>query len=221
MKLSRTQRESLAEATRRYSASLPGSPAAGYLAGRGLMSPHVSDIVAGFQLGYVEDPLPEHQAYRGFLAIPYLRKSPTGGWFTVTMRFRCIREGCEHRTHGGKYLSQPGGGVWLYNTVAVQDNHDEIAICEGEIDAITATLAGIPAVGVPGTQAWKPHFRRAFVGYEKVFVLADGDDPGMEFAAKVADQLPNVKVVPMPKGEDVNSYVLQHGKRGLMERVGK
>jgi len=39
-----------------------------------------------------------------------------------------------------------------------------IAVCEGEIDAITLSYScGIPAVGVPGANAWK-HPLRTFTG---------------------------------------------------------
>jgi DNA primase len=94
-----------------------------------------------------------------------------------------------------------------------------IAITEGELDAITATICGVDAVGVPGAQAWQPWFREPFLGYRNVFVLADGDDAGMAFATKVASSLPNGKVIPMPNGEDVNSLVALKGKDALLERM--
>jgi DNA primase len=94
-----------------------------------------------------------------------------------------------------------------------------IAITEGELDAITATVCGIPAVGVPGAQNWQPHFREPFLGYRNVYVLADGDDAGMAFATQVASSLPNGKIIPMPQGEDVNSLVVLKGKEALMERI--
>jgi DNA primase len=94
-----------------------------------------------------------------------------------------------------------------------------IAITEGEIDAITATVCGIPAVGVPGSQNWQPHFREPFLGYRNVYVLADGDDAGMAFATQVASSLPNGKIIPMPTGEDVNSLVNSKGKDELLERL--
>jgi DNA primase len=94
-----------------------------------------------------------------------------------------------------------------------------VAITEGEIDAITAQVCGLPAVGVPGAQAWLPHFREPFLGYRDVFVLADGDEAGLRFANTVAGTLPNAKVIPMPPGQDVNSLVLSEGKQALLERM--
>jgi DNA primase len=107
----------------------------------------------------------------------------------------------------------------LYNTKALMLPTENIAITEGEVDAVTATVCGVPAVGVPGSQAWQPHFREPFLGYRNVFVLADGDEAGISFANTIAATLPNAKVIPMPAGDDVNSLVLSRGKEVLMERI--
>lgn len=168
-------------------------------------------------LGYVNDPLPGHEMFRGYMAIPYLRWSQEHGWAVVSIRFRCIQDH-EHRGHG-KYMTVAGDRPRLYNTLALLKESAVIAITEGELDAITAQVAGMPAVGVPGAQAWQSYFREPFLGYREVFVLADGDEPGMQFAHTVAKELPNAKVIPMPPGEDVNSLVLTKGKQALLERI--
>lgn len=215
-KLSNGQRKFWAEAMNRYHKNLPGSPAAEYLESRKLT---VEDLTP-FRLGYVAEPLPGHDMYAGMLAIPYLRwngdrKSPGT---VVSMRFRCIIPDCDHPNHG-KYMSVAGDNPRLFNTIAFLDNEDRIAICEGEIDAVTATLCGLPAVGVAGAEAWKPHFSEPFLGYEVVYILADGDDAGMRFATKVAKELPNAKILPCSPGQDVNSEYQVKGKSFLMERI--
>lgn len=216
-RLSESQRTFLRTATERYWASLPGSPAEVYLAKRALNFPSVKPAVDKFMLGYVNDPLPGHEMFRGYLAIPYLRWSQEHGWAVVSIRFRCIQDH-EHRGHG-KYMTVAGDRPRLYNTLALLKESAVIAITEGELDAITAQVAGMPAVGVPGAQAWQSYFREPFLGYREVFVLADGDEPGMQFAHTVAKELPNAKVIPMPPGEDVNSLVLTKGKQALLERI--
>lgn len=216
-RLSESQRSWLKEAVLRYRASLPGSPGEEYLATRGLTYESVSPEVDRFLLGYVADPLPGHDQFQGMLAIPYLRWAPGHGWTVVSIRFRCI-EDHEHKGHG-KYLTQAGDRPRLFNTLALLPPSPSVVITEGEIDAITAQACGVPAVGVPGAQAWRPHFREPFLGYRGVFVLADGDDPGMKFATAVAETLPNAKVVQCPPGEDVNSLVINRGKQELMRRL--
>lgn len=216
--LSDTQRAFLAQATTKYKEDLPGSKAEEFLEARGLRNPSIAAEVDKFRLGYVADPLPGHELYQGMLAIPYIRQAPGGSWSVVSMRFRCVTPECDHPNHG-KYMSAPGDTPRLFNTLAITSSDDVIAICEGEMDAITAQVCGVPAVGIAGVESWKPHFREPFLGYETVFILADGDEPGMKLATKIAKILPNAKVLPMPPGEDVNSIVLKHGKKALLERV--
>lgn len=187
------------------------------MASRGLTAPSIKDTVDGFRLGYVAEPSAGHEAYRGFLAIPYLRWSHEHGWIVVSIRFRCIQDH-DHRGHG-KYMSTPGDQPWLFNTLALMRDTEDAAITEGEIDAITAQACGVAAVGVPGAQMWQPYMRELFLGYRRVFVFADGDDAGTTFANTVARTLPNSRVIPMPPDEDVNSLVISRGKQDLLDRL--
>lgn len=170
-----------------------------------------------FHLGYVKDPLPGHEPYRGMLSIPYLRPTVDGSMLVASIRFRCL-DNHEHLGHG-KYNTLPGDRPRMYNTAALVAGTDTIAITEGELDAISAELSGIRAVAIPGVQMWKRLYREPFLGYESVFVLSDGDDPGRAFAAKVLKDLPNAKQIPMPEGMDVNDLVLVHGPAALRERI--
>lgn len=207
-KLSESQRAYLWEATERYRESLPESPAAEYLANRGIPTN------TAFGLGYVAEPLPGHEMFRGWLAIPYLRRSPWRGWSTASIRFRRLDGGKDF-----KYMTAEGDKPRLYNTNALNKHSKDMAITEGELDCITSVLAGVPAVGVPGAQVWKPYFKELFMGYRVVNILADGDEAGMDFAKQVARTLPNARIIPMPDGEDVNSLVLKQGKQALLERI--
>jgi hypothetical protein len=212
-RLSESQKQLLRTATLSYHRALEGSPAEEYLATRGLGYPSIRADVDKFMLGFVNDPLPGHEQYRGMLAIPYLRWSNEHGWAVVSIRFR--RLGGD----GPKYMTQAGDRPRLYNTLALLKQSPIAAITEGEIDAMTAQICGIPTVGVPGATSWKPYFAEPFLGYREVIILADGDDPGHQFANTVASQLPNARVVPCPPGEDVNSFVIAHGKNALLERI--
>ncbi|WP_326827334.1 toprim domain-containing protein [Streptomyces sp. NBC_01751] len=198
----------LEEATARYEGGLAGSPdAVAYLKSRGLSE----DSAASYRLGYVENPLPGHELSRGKLAIPYLTRAGV-----VTIRFRRLGDG-----DGPKYLSAPGDPPRIYNADALLTPSDHIAICEGEFDAIAATQAGIPAVGIAGVSAWKSYFARCFKGYRAVYLLADADDKGqgLEFAEKVAEQIKNARISPMPDGHDVNSFVLANGPEALLDQL--
>ncbi|MFD0384475.1 hypothetical protein ACFQ2B_26225 [Streptomyces stramineus] len=63
-----SQKADLLEAAKRYHAAYRGSPAESYLHHRGL-----GEAAGRFKIGYVSDPIPGHDQYRGRLVIPYLR----------------------------------------------------------------------------------------------------------------------------------------------------
>lgn len=213
-RLSESQKAFFRQATEKYHASYRGSPAEEYIRSRGLGSEKIQAKLEEFRLGYVDSPLPGHEQYQGMLSIPYLRWSRKDGWAVVAIRYRRISgEGKP------KYLTQAGDRPRLYNTIALLQDSPVVAVTEGEIDAITAQMCGIPTVGVPGAQAWQPWFSEPFFGYKTVYVLADGDDAGAHFAQVVAEQVPRALVVPCPPGEDVNSLVLSQGPKALLERI--
>lgn len=201
---------------------MAGSPGEEYLASRGFRDTKVAREVDKFSLGYVADPMPGHEKFQGFLAIPYLRRSPEGDWSVASMRFRCIDPECSHKSNGhGKYMATPGVGNAMFNTLAAVQNDLWLAVCEGEIDAVTATAHGIPAVAVSGVDTWEDHYKYLLQGFERVFVLADSDDngQGLKFAKKVVSDVPNALVVPAKEGHDVNSEINEFGKEGLLERM--
>ena len=55
--------------------------------------------------------------------------------------------------------------------------------------------------------------------FDKVFVFADGDQAGGDFAKSLARELNNVIIVHMPEGEDVNSMYLKSGKNYFLEKI--
>lgn len=228
---SEEQKKFLAQATNEYHLSLPGSPAEEYLVKRGLLTPETADALSRFRIGYVEEPLPGHEMCRGWMSIPYLRRGPSKsgpmkGWSVATMKFRCLElhEGrCEEvHPRKGKYMSHPGADTHLFNTLDIQNSISEIAICEGELDAITAHLCGIPAVAVPGVRNWKNQYYRLFRGFKVVWIFADGDSWGEGLAKKLAERMGDkIRIITMPEGEDVNSMVQTHGKQSLLKGMGR
>lgn len=203
MKLSPSLRASLTSATEEYEAEV--WRAATYLKGRGLWG---ADLLATFRLGVVADPAPGHEQYVGRLAIPYI--TPSG---VVNIRFRSLDDS------GPKYLSLPGAPINLYNVEALHGPGATALVCEGELDAVAATGAGQVAVGVPGASAWHPRFGRLLQDYERVVVVADGDDAGKALASAVTRDLEYAEVRLMPDGHDVNSFILENGPDAFAEWV--
>lgn len=205
MKLSYSQKQQLEVATAHYQRSV--NLAANYLETRRLGQ----QVAVTHRLGVVEDPLPGHETYVGRLAIPYI--TATG---VVDIRFRSMVDGEEP-----KYLGLPGAITHLYNVTATFQHTDSIALCEGEIDTMTLSQLGVPAVGVPGVNNWKKHYNRVLADFENVFVFADGDQPGTDFARRLAKELPSVTVIQMPEGEDVNSGFCKFGESFLLSKLGR
>ena len=158
-------------------------------------------------------PEPGDQFYKGRLAIPYISKCPVKGTTVTTITFRALQESNK------KYLKYPGHHDRIYNPGALLLDTDYICICEGEIDCISASQAGIAAIGVPGVNAWAPWMRRAVKGYKTVYILQDNDEAGEQFTKKLAETVRNVKAIPMVDG-DVNATLVSKGEEYLREQIG-
>lgn len=205
MKQSVSQRELLTRATEKYSASI--QLAEDYLKQRGIPL----EVARLARLGVVEEPEVGHEAFKGRLSIPYLSKSGV-----VDLRFRSLNPAVEP-----KYMGLTGADTRMYNVLDIEKAGDWIGVCEGELDTLTlSACVGIPCVGVPGANSWKKHYTRLLADFERVFVFADGDQPGREFASSLARELP-VTIVNMPDGEDVNSVFVAEGADFLRSKVAE
>lgn len=161
-------------------------------------------------LGVVRNPIPQHRQMAGRLAIPYMTRAGA-----VNFSFRRIGEGS-----APKYMKAKGFESNLYGVSSLAKADDWIAICEGELDALTLHICGIPALGIPGAKNWKPHWNRIFSDFSRVYVFADGDGAGEELKDRAMHELGASGVyVRMPEGEDVNSLYVQHGPTVLWSGV--
>jgi DNA primase len=200
---SNAQSKLLLEAAQRYAQAI--SPEAlAVLDARG-----ISEVTAAkFQLGTITDPINGHEMYEGWISIPYITASGS----CVGFKFRRVDEGKP------KYGSPTGQKAHLYNVSDITIMKPYIVVCEGELDTVIVSgELGIPAVGVPGVAAWKPHFPKLFGGYETVYVVGDNDvkedgsNPGAEFSKRVANEVMNSTIVTLPPNMDINDYYLAHG----------
>lgn len=201
--VSNVQSQLLLEAAQRYAQGI--TPIAlGVLEERGISE----EVAARFMLGTITEPMNGHETYEGWISIPYI--TATGS--CVGFKFRRTDEGKP------KYGSPVGQKSHLYNVCDITLDSPRVVVCEGELDAvITSGVLGIPAVGVPGVQSWKPHFSKLFTGYEAIYVVGDNDvkedgsNPGAEFAKRVAGEVFNSNIVTLPPGMDINDYYLANG----------
>jgi DNA primase len=200
---SNVQSKLLLEAAQRYAQEI--SPEAIVaLAERGISE----EVAARFQLGTITDPINGHEQYEGWISIPYI----TAMNHCVGFKFRRLDDGKP------KYGSPLGQKAHLYNVTDILIQSPYVVVTEGELDTVvTSGMLGIPSVGVPGVQAWKPHFAKLFNGYDTVYVVGDNDikedgsNPGAEFAKRVANEVLNSQIVQLPPGMDINDHYLAYG----------
>ena len=204
MKQRESQKDLLELATKRYQENI--YQAEDYLRSRGI----TVEVARLARLGVVAEPEVGHEGFLGRLSIPYITKSGV-----VDLRFRSLNPAVEP-----KYMGMTGADTKMYNVLDIERAGDWIGVCEGELDTITLSKCiGIPCVGVPGANSWKKHYTRLLADFERVFVFADGDQPGKEFATGLARELP-VTIVSMPDGEDVNSVYVKYGAEYIRDKIG-
>ena len=204
MKQSILQKELLGKAAAGYAENI--YQAEDYLRSRGIPL----EVARLASLGVVAEPETGHEAFKGRLSIPYITK--TG---VVDLRFRSLNAAVEP-----KYMGMTGAETKMYNVLDVERASDFIGVCEGELDTLTlSACVGIPCVGVPGANSWKKHYTRLLADFERVFVFADGDQPGTEFARSLARELP-VTIIQLPDGHDVNSMFVQDGVDYFNQKMG-
>lgn len=204
---SQAQREVLTEACTAYATSL-SDETYDYLENRGLDL----ETITEYQLGEVVEPFPGHEHLAGWLCIPYLDKDGV----PLKLRFRRLDGMGEP-----KYMDLSGALPRLYNVGAIHravNQGDTIHLTEGELDALILEQLGMPAVAVPGAQAWRPHHRRMLSGFNVVHIWSDPDKAGHELAATVTQSMRQAKVVRLVDG-DVGESFLLHGADYLRELV--
>ena len=201
--LSASSRASLEEMTTRYQQSVEG--ASEFLRARGIDP----DSSARFRLGLVADPLPGHEIYEGRLCVPSLAFDG----HPVHASFRRLDAEKEQ-----KYLHLPGESR-IFNTRAIHETGEVLAIAEGQLDAIILGMVGLHAIGVLGASAWKPHHARMVAGIPSVVVFGDGDKAGDDFSRKVIGTVEQARRIMMPKGMDVNDVFLAEGADGIWKLV--
>jgi len=210
--LTAEQRRSFERAASQYQSDLNSDTyAQAYLLSRGIGP----EAAAGFRLGVVRNPVAGDEVFAGRLAIPYLTRSGV-----VNFNFRCIAShDCKQQgEHHRKYLKPENLGSNLFNVGALSTDEDFLCIAEGEIDAVTLAICGLPAVAVPGVANWKDHFNLCLEDFTQLYLFADGDDAGYKLGKFLAREV-RVTVIKMPPGADVNSTYLGEGHDGIRKRL--
>lgn len=166
-----------------------------WLHGRGI----TDETIAAFKVG---EQLRDGKAYAVF---PYLRDGEL-----VNAKHRNVDEKRDMRQEGG---AEP----CLFGWHLIDPKARTVAICEGEIDAMTLHQVGVPALSVnagAGNHQWIENDWDRLERFSEIVLMFDSDDAGIKGAREVAHRLGNerCKLVKLPK-KDANEY-LQSGADG-------
>ena len=125
---------------------------------------------------------------------------------------------------GGKYVNSPETPLYtkgqvLFNLDKAKPGikeTDSVIIVEGQMDCISAFMAGIGNVIAISGSKFTEHQARLLGRFTKRVVLSlDGDKPGLEAAETTAGSLIEegfeVRVVVLPDGLDPDAFMKQHG----------
>ncbi len=134
------------------------------------------------------------------------------------------------RTYPGKAWTQDGSAQTLYLAEHVEPGGD-LVITEGEIDALSWHLAGIPAVSIPsggiGEETrddgaklrWMSHHDELLAKAQRIFLAVDTDQVGETTAQELARRLGKHRCwrIGYPEGcKDTNAVLVKHGVASVM-----
>lgn len=135
-----------------------------------------------------------------------------------------------------KYLNSPETTVFHKRRVlygldqarAAIRQTGKVLIVEGYMDAITAHQAGVTfTVASLGTALSEDQVRRLVSLAEQVYVAYDADAAGQQATLRGLEQFSiaapdtEVYIVPLPAGEDPDSFIRQHGVDAFMAQMEK
>ncbi len=133
---------------------------------------------------------------------------------------------------GGKYVNSPETPLYVKGHVlfnldkakAAIKETDSVVMVEGQMDCISAFLAGVGnVIATSGTKFTETQVRLLARFTHRVVLNFDGDDPGIDAAEAVLAPLVEegfeVGVAILPEGEDPDSFLRAHGAPAYMQAL--
>lgn len=133
---------------------------------------------------------------------------------------------------GGKYVNSPETALYtkghvLFNLdkakAAIKET-DSVVLVEGQMDCISAFLAGVGnVIATSGTKFTEAQVRLLGRFTHRVVLNFDGDEPGIDAAESVLAPLVEegfeVGVTVLPDGQDPDSFLREHGVQAYMQAL--
>lgn len=136
-----------------------------------------------------------------YAIFPYIREGEY-----INAKYRNVAEKKDMRQEGG---AEP----CLFGWHLIDPNCRTVAICEGELDAMTLHQVGIPALSVnagAGNHQWIASDWQRLERFSEILVCFDADEAGQKGAQEVMHRLGNerCKLVQFGSAKDANEYLL-------------
>lgn len=130
------------------------------------------------ELGLTDRPGDERTP--AYVAIPYY--DANGRCVAVKRRF--------NPRNVQRFGWDKGGRVILYGAwLDINKNAKAVILCEGESDAQSLWLHGLPAYGIPGATNFQKEWVQAYIGERDVYLHVEPDGGGEKFREKTLEKL--------------------------------
>lgn len=100
-----------------------------------------------------------------------------------------------------------------YQVDVLQTKPEELYICEGLIDTLSAAQLGMPAIGAPGANSFPLHWLGLIPKNTRIHVLFDKDQAGENAGAKLRNLFRSsgfkTDALVVPVGNDVNDFLIE------------
>jgi len=128
----------------------------------------------------------------------------------TAVRYRVALEKSEETDERFKWRT--GSKTSLYGLWRLQSIRkvDWVVLVEGESDAQTLWYHGMPALGIPGAETWKPAWAEHLEGIEKIFAIIEPDQGGETLREKLgaSDIRDRLYLVDLGEHKDANGLYL-------------
>ena len=170
----------------------PKSRGKEWLLSRGITEQTIEDFKIGEQ----------EQGGKVYVVFPYLRDD-----VLVNTKFRNPDDKKDMRQAGG---AEP----CLFGWHLIGPKSQSVAICEGEIDAMTLHQVGIPALSVnagAGNHQWIDNDWERLERFSVIYLCYDDDEAGQKGVREVANRLglERCRIVKFEKSKDANEYLTE------------
>lgn len=127
---------------------------------------------------------------------------------------------CLDRDEKGKKIiyATKGTAQILFGWQAIPKDAKEVAITEGEIDALSLYELGVPALSVPGGagghKSWYELEKERLQRFDRIYVCMDSDEEGQKGAKQIAELIgPRASIVTLPC-KDANEFLTSKDNDG-------